>query len=427
MDEGDTDMSLFLMIVLFVVAIIPAVMLMLLVYFSDKIEREPVGLVLALIGMGVLSTIPAILWECIGDFFLSLLFRYESIVYLFIENFFLVAVAEETCKFLCMFVITWKNKAFDYAFDGIIYAVATSLGFAGIENLLYVFSNVTDLGVYQGFIAGIDVGMTRAFLAVPLHTAVAIFMGYFYGRAKEATFQHKMGRCWLFIGLALLVPMLIHGFYDFLLSVAGIMNTGGALLTMLLFGIFVIFMYVFTISMNIYFSKHDHNITGKLKIKVTKDGWLRYAITDNREVMIMGLTKPYQGNLLVIPEELDGYPVRIISRSAFAYTNIVNIKLPKNLRIIEDTAFFNCPYLTNVILPDQLVSIGNYSFEYCYNIRRFLIPHIKMFGNHVFDGCDMLTDIYYLGNSNEWRAIRMDIRENQKLLAVRFYYNAIRQ
>lgn len=420
-------MSLVLMIILFVVAIIPAVVLMLLVYFSDKIEREPIGLVLALIGMGILSTIPAMIWEWIGVGILSFFFRYESIVSIFIENFFLVAVAEETCKFLCMFAITWKNKAFDYAFDGVIYAVATSLGFAGLENLLYVFGNTTGLSVLNGFIAGVGVGMTRAFLAVPLHTAVAIFMGYFYGRAKEAVFQHKIGKCWLFIGLALIVPMLIHGFYDFLLSVASVMNSGGALLTMLVFGAFVIFMYVFTILMNVYFSKHDHNITGKLKIKVTKDGWLRYAITDRREIMIMGLTKPFQGNLLVIPEEIEGYPVRIISRSAFAYTNIVNIKLPNNLQVIEDTAFFNCPYLMNVIVPNQLTSIGNFSFEYCYNLRRFLIPHIQELGNHVFDGCNMLTDVYYLGNAAEWRSIRLNIQENRVLLSVRFYYNAVRQ
>lgn len=420
-------MPLFIMIVLFIIAILPAVILMLLVYFSDKIEREPVGLVFALIGMGIVSTIPAMIWEWIGESILSIFVRYESVVSIFIENFFLIAVAEETCKFLCMFAITWKNKSFNYSFDGVIYAVATSLGFAGLENLLYVFTNALGMGVLNGFIMGIGVGVSRAFLAVPLHTAVAIFMGYFYGRAKESVFQHKIGKCWLFIGLALVVPMLIHGFYDFLLSVASIMSKGGALLTMLLFIVFVLFMYVFTILMNVYFSKHDHNITGRLKIKVTKDGWLRYAITDQREVMIMGLTRPFQGRVLVIPEEIEGCPVRIISRSAFAYTNIVNIKLPNNLRIIEDTAFFNCPYLMNVIVPNQLVSIGNFSFEYCYNLRRFLIPHIQMLGNHVFDGCNMLTEVYYLGSVAEWRSIRQNPQENRALLSVRFYYNAVRQ
>lgn len=419
-------MALYLMIILFIVAILPGIGLLLLVYFSDKIEREPVGLIFALLGMGVASIIPALIWEMIGSVLIEIVFPNASLFSAFIENFFLVAVAEESCKFICMFVITWKNRAFNYAFDGVVYAVATSLGFAIFENIMYVFSNVLNLGVLEGFFPGVSTGIARAFLAVPLHTSVAIFMGVFYGKAKEATFQHKPGKCFLFIMLSLIVPMFIHGFYDFLLSVANMMNTGGSILVFVMFGMFVVFMYVFTIVVNIYFSKHDHNITGSLKVKVTKDGWLRYGITDNREVVILGLTRPYQGKVLVIPEELDGYPVRTIARSAFAYTNIVNIQLPKNLRYIEDTAFFNCPYLVNVVLPDYLVSIGNYAFEYCYNIRQFLIPHIQRIGNQAFEGCTMLSDIYYLGDPEEWRRIQINIQENQHFLNSRFYYNTVR-
>lgn len=420
-------MSLFLMIVLFIVAILPGVGFMLLVYFSDKIEREPVGLVFALMGMGVASIMPALIWEMIGSSILNLIFPTSTLFSLFIENFFLVAVAEESCKFICMFVITWKNRYFDHAFDGVVYAVAVSLGFAILENIMYVFGNVLDLGILEGFFPGIGIGISRAFLAVPLHTSVAIFMGIFYGRAKEATFKHQPGKCFLYIGLSLLVPIFIHGFYDFLLSVADMMDEGGAILTMLMFGAFVVFMYVFTIVVNIYFSKHDHNITGVYHVKVTKDGWLRYAITDEREIVILGLTRPYQGRVLVIPEMIDGYPVRRIARSAFAYTNIVNIQLPRNLRYIEDTAFFNCPYLVNVVLPDYLVSIGNYAFEYCYNIHQFLIPHIQKIGSQAFEGCSLLHDVYYLGSPEEWRRIQINIHDNQHLLKVRFYYNTIRR
>jgi len=104
----------------------------------------------------------------------------------------------------------------------------------------------------------------------------------------------------------------------------------------------------------------------------------------------------------------------------------VNIQLPKNLRYIEDTAFFNCPYLVNVVLPDYLVSIGNYAFEYCYNIRQFLIPHIQRIGNQAFEGCTMLSDIYYLGDPEEWRRIQINIQENQHFLNSRFYYNTVR-
>lgn len=403
-------------LILFIVAIIPVVVLLLLIYFSDKIEKEPFWLVLALLGMGILSTIPSILVEMAGSAVLGILFTPETLPYNFFLYFFVVAVSEELFKFLFMFAITWKNKHFDYVFDGVIYAVSASLGFALLENIGYVMN----AALLEGFLPGMGVGIGRAFLAVPLHTAVAIFMGFFYGKAKEAMFRHQVGKCFLFIGLSLLVPMSIHGFYDFCCDFSN-------LLMMIVFFAFVVAMYGFTITMCIYFSKHDHNITGRLKVKVTKDGWLRYAVTDQREIMILGLTKPFRGDVLVIPEQIDNFPVRIIARSAFAYTNIVNIRLPMNLRLIEDTAFFNCPYLRDVAVPDYLVGIGNFAFEYCYNLNRFLIPHIQFMGNHVFDGCNQLNDVYYLGNQNEWQSIRININENHKLLAVRFYYNTVRQ
>ena len=164
-----------------------------------------------------------------------------------------------------------------------------------------------------------------------------------------------------------------------------------------------------------------------MKVKITKDGWLRYAITDQREIVILGLTRPFQGQILVIPEVIEHYPVRIIARRAFAYTNVVNVKLPSGLRLIDDTAFFNCPYLQTVIMPERLMGIGNYAFEYCYNLRQILLPHVNFLGNHIFDGCNNLTDIYYLGSQQEWTRIRMNIYENLTFLQVHFYYNTIRK
>ena len=90
------------------------VVLLILIYFGDKIEKEPVGLVFALLGMGVLSIIPAVICEWIGEFVLQILFRQDSVIYNFFLYFFVVAVAEELFKFLFMFSITWKNRHFDY-------------------------------------------------------------------------------------------------------------------------------------------------------------------------------------------------------------------------------------------------------------------------------------------------------------------------
>ncbi len=144
-------------LILLIVAVAPVIVFMLVINFNDKIEKEPFGLQLALMGMGVLSTIPAMLIELLGAAILGFVLPEDSIVYVFIENFFIVAITEEACKFLFMLMITWKNRAFDYAFDGVVYAVATSLGFALLENIIYVFSDTIELGVIQGYLPGLGV------------------------------------------------------------------------------------------------------------------------------------------------------------------------------------------------------------------------------------------------------------------------------
>ena len=150
-------------IFLLILAVVPAVGLLILIYFGDKLEKEPVGLVFGLLGMGALSTIPSVVAEVICVKLLDFVFPTGGIFYNFFMYFFVVAVSEELFKFLFMFVITWKNKNFDYVFDGVIYAVSSSLGFALIENIGYVFTQRWQFG----FLAGVGTGISRAFLAIP--------------------------------------------------------------------------------------------------------------------------------------------------------------------------------------------------------------------------------------------------------------------
>jgi len=114
--------------------------------------------------------------------------------------FFVAASTEEIFKYLVFIFIIWKHKDFNEMFDGIVYAAYISLGFAAIENLMYVFSN------------GIGVGFLRAFTAVPAHAIFGITMGFFLALAK---FQTKGKIIWLF--LSLVIPIALHGFYDFIL------------------------------------------------------------------------------------------------------------------------------------------------------------------------------------------------------------------
>jgi len=192
-------------ILMAVAAIVPAVYLIVKVYKMDKIEKEPKGLILRLIGMGMVATAGAILTETIG----SMLINESTVFGKFLMYFIVVALSEEGFKYLFLRRTTWKNPDFNYQFDGIVYAVSVSLGFALLENISYVFSY------------GLMTALIRAVTAIPGHACFGVFMGAWYGLSKkyrnegDKANEQKCGR------MALLIPVLLHGAYDFIASLEG--------------------------------------------------------------------------------------------------------------------------------------------------------------------------------------------------------------
>ena len=187
-------------------ALIPPIVLMVMVYRQDKIEKEPVNLIIRLVLFGFLSTVPAVILEIIAGRIISALFGGSYMLYLLISNFIGVAVIEEGCKYFFLKQQTWNHPAFNYRFDGIVYAVSVSLGFAALENVEYVF------------LYGLGTAVSRALLAIPLHCICGIFMGHFYGEAKLGDVRNIPEYKSHNLIFALLLPTLIHGFYDFALS-----------------------------------------------------------------------------------------------------------------------------------------------------------------------------------------------------------------
>jgi len=209
----------------FLAAVIPAVYLMRYIYKCDTVEKESPALLLKLVVMGVCSALAAIVFEYIGMSILPHLVDENSDAYKIILAFLVVAVVEEGTKFFFLKRSTWRDPGFNYRFDGIVYAVFVSLGFAAFENIRYVL----------GY--GLSTAVTRAFLAVPGHMGFAVFMGVFYGRAKLC--ENRGDRAGmkrnLFFGY--LIAVLLHGFYD---SCAMI----GNVLASVLFAVFVVLMYI---------------------------------------------------------------------------------------------------------------------------------------------------------------------------------------
>ena len=205
-------------------ALLPAYFLMRYIYRMDRVEKEPVNLLFSLVIMGVVSAAIASAVEGIGIKALGVFVSPNSRAYVILLAFVVVAAVEEGAKYLMLKRRTWNELNFNYRFDGIVYAVFVSLGFAAIENVIYVL----------GY--GLSVAPMRAVLAVPGHMAFGVFMGVFYGRAKICDIRGDAEGVKENLICAYLAPVLLHGFYD-----ACVMM--GTTLSTIIFVAFVIVMY----------------------------------------------------------------------------------------------------------------------------------------------------------------------------------------
>ncbi|MCA9714411.1 MAG: PrsW family intramembrane metalloprotease, partial [Myxococcales bacterium] len=110
------------------------------------------------------------------------------------DAFVFAAIPEELCKFLVLALYVRRHSAFDEPMDGLVYGATASLGFAALENVLYVATG------------GIGLAVVRALTAVPCHAALGALLGYGVARSR---FE---GRALI---LALPLPIFLHGLYDF--------------------------------------------------------------------------------------------------------------------------------------------------------------------------------------------------------------------
>ena len=220
--------------VLTLLAVIPSVFLLIKVYQADKVEKEPAPLLFKLFIKGLESAFFAAVVEALLiNFGLNTLVRLGliegegSFLYHAIEAFLIVAVAEEGFKYYFLKQTTWNHPAFDYRFDAVVYAVFVSLGFATIENILYVWGSQIESGT------GLQLSVYRGVLSVPAHCVFAVAMGIHYGAAKYAQGHEQFDLEEAGLRKAFLVPVLMHGFFDFALMMNQPLYTG-------LFFVFVI-------------------------------------------------------------------------------------------------------------------------------------------------------------------------------------------
>jgi len=198
-------------------AIAPAMIFVIFIYLKDKIEKEPISFLIKNFFLGAFGSI--IITLILGVLFNSIypLTDEKSVFQQFIKAFVVVALVEEFSKYVIVKYYAQKNKEFNEPFDGIVYALTVSMGFAALENVLYILQY------------GVSTGITRAFTAVPAHATFGILMGYFMGKAKFSKNRIQLN----FIGL--LGATIFHGFYNFFLFINFVPGTLiGAILSLII-------------------------------------------------------------------------------------------------------------------------------------------------------------------------------------------------
>ncbi|WP_319560244.1 PrsW family glutamic-type intramembrane protease [Marispirochaeta sp.] len=196
-----------------IMAIVPSLVLVALFMRFDRSRPEPKGEILRAFMLGVFATFPALVLELIADNFFSPWFS-NPFYLAILEAFVIAALSEEWIKLMVVRYFLYRRSHFDEVMDGIVYTVAAGLGFACLENIIYVASG------------GITVALTRAFTAVPLHAVCSALLGYALGMARFAPTADEEQR--LITG-GLFLAVFIHGIYNFLLFMVPLWGAFSAL------------------------------------------------------------------------------------------------------------------------------------------------------------------------------------------------------
>lgn len=181
-------------------ALAPIAILAYYIYRRDKFQKEPVKELLKAFGMGILSVPVSLLISTPLEFAGFYSMETQTLLDAVKLSFLGAAIPEEIAKFLMLWLFVRKSRCFDENVDGIVYASVVSLGFAAVENILYLVTN------YESWIS---VGITRALFSVPGHFFFGVLMGYYYSLFR---FYPAVGRKvkWLVLG----APILAHGLFD---------------------------------------------------------------------------------------------------------------------------------------------------------------------------------------------------------------------
>ncbi len=192
-----------------VLAIVPSLLLVWYYYRQDRRKPEPKGLIIKTFLLGIVVTLPVIIVELLVSLFEGF-FSWFPLLYYCFKAFVVAAFCEEAFKLLIVKKYAYNQVHFDEMMDGVVYTIVASLGFACMENILYVIGD------------GVTVAILRAFTALPMHAVASGMMGYYIGKAKFAD-DKTQERSFLYKGLW--IAILIHGLYDFFIFASPVLGS----------------------------------------------------------------------------------------------------------------------------------------------------------------------------------------------------------
>lgn len=184
-------------------AVAPAIVLAVIMLRRDK-RPEPLGWLFTAVVLGVFVAAGVLV---LGNLILPDI-PADTLMGAFMTSFIDAAIPEEVLKFVALYVLAKRCAHFDEMFDGIVYAVCIGMGFAGIENVLYLFGAEDEW---------VSVSITRALMSVPMHYFFAIIMGTFF---SLGWFDKKNRK--VYMSAALVLPIIVHGLYDTLCFSSGL-------------------------------------------------------------------------------------------------------------------------------------------------------------------------------------------------------------
>jgi RsiW-degrading membrane proteinase PrsW (M82 family) len=185
-----------------IVAAAPSLFLLTFFYLKDRYEREPLQHILMAFGLGLYAMIAASGMAGTAETWVprEWLVMGGEPAKLF-DAFVLSGLVEELAKWVVLVAAVYHWDEFDEPLDGVVYGVAVALGFATLENFLFVAR------------LGLEVAWMRAVFAVPAHALFGATMGYYAGRAKF----DRGGKLWRDRAFCLLLPAVFHGCYNYAL------------------------------------------------------------------------------------------------------------------------------------------------------------------------------------------------------------------